>query len=668
MEMGLESTMFDKVMSALRLQRPRGPIPATQRQVTRWSHGLMGLWAGLGAVAIAVQVPWFQRLEHQGQSVLLALRGPVPPPEDIIILAIDEESLAQGSFYLAAPEEYPYLQPLQSWPWQRSAYAEVITKLMAAGARAVAVDVLFVNPSAYGPADDEQLQTVLTQHGERVVLAAALETSIATGGLLTQLIQPIYTHGSFTPGLINVDTGVDQQVRALPQDSLQALAQASGIEVSLPAFSTAILTAANLSVAPPQGNYIHFYGPANTFPTIPFWHVLEPQNWSVLEAESVFRDKLVLIGPTANSLQDIKRVPTSDAMPGVEVHAHTLATLMEERALFQAFPHPVGRGLVTGLLVALVSLTLGHRIGRPFWQPIGFMGAAFLWSGVAYLVLIWGQCWIPVAIPMIVLGLGGLNYTAAGALDDRIEQQRLRRTLEKYMAPPVVAEILNQPSDYTKLIVGKELPAAVLFSDIRGFSSLSYHLPADAMVSLLNTYLEAMVQAIMGYRGTIDKFIGDAVMAEFGSPTSQGAQTDALNAIRAGLAMRRSLADLRQKLITTGQPALFHGIGINYGQVIAGNIGSVQRLEYTVIGDTVNVASRIEGLTKQLGTDFLITDPLYRLVQHQVQVVEMGEHWLAGREAEPVKVYSVVGLNAADAKLYGQVQQELRHHLGLPSS
>ena len=331
----------------------------------------------------------------------------------------------------------------------------------------------------------------------------------------------------------------------------------------------------------------------------------------------------------------------------------------------QAFPQPPIRGLVTGLLMAGVGLGLGYRIVRPLGRPVGFAIAAIVWGGIAYLLMAWGYTWIPLAVPVAVLGIGGINYTAAGALSDRLEQQRIRRTLEHYMAPPVVAEILNQPDDYTELVVGKELSAAVLFADIRGFSSLSYQLPAEAMVSLLNTYLEAMVQAIMGYRGTIDKFIGDAVMAEFGSPTSQGAHEDALNAIRAGLAMRRSLAELRQRLIAAGQPALFHGIGISYGKVIAGNIGSVQRLEYTAIGDTVNVASRIEGLTKHLGTDFLITAPLYELVSDDVQVITMGEHRLAGREGELVKVYSVIGFDDADALLYRQVQQDLRQHLGM---
>ncbi|MEO0489685.1 MAG: adenylate/guanylate cyclase domain-containing protein, partial [Cyanobacteria bacterium J06659_2] len=205
----------------------------------------------------------------------------------------------------------------------------------------------------------------------------------------------------------------------------------------------------------------------------------------------------------------------------------------------------------------------------------------------------------------------------------------------------------------------------VLFSDIRGFSRLSYQLDAEQMVAQLNVYLNAMVEAILRYRGTVDKFIGDAVMAEFGSPTSQGPYEDAINAIYAALAMRQALAELREQQKAAGKPLFFHGIGISFGEVIAGNIGSVQRLEYTVIGDTVNVASRIEGLTKQLGTDILITQALYDQVREDVEAIDMGAHRLHGREQDAVQVYSLVGLKGQDDAFYQQVQQDLRFHLKL---
>ncbi|MEL6385590.1 MAG: CHASE2 domain-containing protein, partial [Cyanobacteria bacterium J06626_18] len=491
--------MSRNFFAALRSHRATISSAYKRGHVPYWSHWLMGFWAGIGAVAIATQLPWVQRSEEQAQSFLLTLRGPITPPENIITLAIDEESLAQGEFYLAEPEKYPYLEPLQTWPWQRSAYAEVITKLTDAGAKVVALDILLVTPSVYGSADDEHLQATLAERGDQVVLAAAFERSASTGGELVQLIQPIYASDSFQPGLINIADGYGQRVRELPEEYLAALEAASGITTDIAAFPEAILEAAAISIKPAAGEYIYFYGSENTFPKVPFWHVLDPQNWALHKESGTFRDKLVLIGPTADSLQDIKRTPTSDSMPGVEVHAHTMATLMQNRSIAQALPDPVIRGVVAGLFMATLGLGLGYGIVRPLGRPIGFAIAAVAWGGTAYLAMVLAHTWIPLAVPVSVLGLGGISYTAAGALSDRLEQQRIRRTLEHYMAPPVVAEILDQPDDYTKLIVGKELPAAVLFSDIRGFSSLSYHLPAEAMVSLLNTYLEAMVQAIMGY-------------------------------------------------------------------------------------------------------------------------------------------------------------------------
>jgi adenylate cyclase len=259
--------------------------------------------------------------------------------------------------------------------------------------------------------------------------------------------------------------------------------------------------------------------------------------------------------------------------------------------------------------------------------------------------------------------MGGIAYIATGAIGDRLEEQRLRRTLERYVSPAVAKEILSQPEDFTSLGVGQQIQAAVLFSDIRGFSRLSYQLGAEQTVQLLNTYFNDMVTAILAERGTIDKFIGDAIMAEFGAPTSQGAKQDTLSAVRAALGMRVALADLRQRLQAEGLPPLFNGIGISYGSLVVGNVGSPQRLEYTAIGDTVNVASRIESLTKKVGTDLLITRPLHDLVQGDVVAVDHGSHFVAGREKEAVQVYGIIGLRGESDTLYQQVQRDLQAHL-----
>jgi adenylate cyclase len=616
--------------------------------------------AVFGAIATASQHPWIVRIEGQAQSFLLRLRGPVPPPDNVVILAIDEYSLSQGELYRTDPARYPFLAPLETWPWPRETYATAIERLLNAGATAVALDVLLVDPSVYGPVDDAALETTLTQVGDRVVLASAYDVSNSDFGAFTSLLEPLLVNQAHT-GLINLQPDVDGQYRASPERVIHDLRQTHGFTDTLPSFAAATLTAANLPATTTSSDQLFFYGPAGTIPQISFVQVLDPTNWP--RYQSQFANKIVLIGPTAASFQDLKRTPLDDAMTGVEIHAQAVAALLEGRTLNQGIADPLWRGLLTAIALASIGLGLGHRFTQPVPRLAGFLLAIATWGAVAYLLLVQRGRLIPVAIPVACLGMGGIAYIATGAINNRLEEQRLRRTLERYVAPSVAQEILNQPENFTSLTVGQRFQAAVLFSDIRGFSRLSYQLGAEETVSLLNTYLDVMVTAILQQRGTVDKFIGDAVMAEFGAPTSQGAKQDALNAVQAALTMRQALADLRQHLETQGLPLLYNGIGISYGELVVGNVGSIQRLEYTAIGDTVNVASRVEGLTKLIGTDILITQPLYDLVKERVVAVDHGQHRLVGREQEPIQVYGLVSLKGEDDTLYQRVQQDLKAYL-----
>jgi len=160
----------------------------------------------------------------------------------------------------------------------------------------------------------------------------------------------------------------------------------------------------------------------------------------------------------------------------------------------------------------------------------------------------------------------------------------------------------------------------------------------------------------------VDKFIGDAVMAEFGSPISYGTTTDAMNAIHAALKMRSRLHELRQQWRSAGETPLFNGIGINFGEVVVGNIGSPERLEYAVMGDTVNIASRVEGLTKSLQADILITESLNAIIKDQVEVIDLGEQEIRGRD-RPLRLYSLIGLKGHDQNVYTMVRAELIEYL-----
>ena len=623
---------------------------------------LMGFWVLAGAIATGSSGPWVQWLERQTQTLFFKLRGSVPVPENLIILAIDDESLSAAPIYADDPQGEAIADLLATWPWKRAAYGKAIERLMAAGAKSVAVDVIFSTPSIYGDADDRQFQEVLQRYADRVTLAALYRDSPTPTGNLVQLVKP-YKSLETTPmsvGFINYLPESDGKIHSLGTAYLEEVVRPLDL-TTLPSFDRLALESAEISYPEPKGRDIFFYGPSGSFPKVPFWHVLYEDWWEIHLKEKTFQDKVVLIGATANSLQDFFTTPfRGKKMAGVEIHTHAIATLQEGKSIKRALPTGASEGIFVLVAVALAAVLIDkmpkQTLARLSW---GF-GLAIGWGCISYVLFAYAQTIMPAAVPVVAIAAIGFCHFTIGAIGDQRSKKRFRRTLERYLAAPIVEEILKQPDDYKALLKGGKIKAAVLFCDIRGFTNLSSHLSPEVLVEQLNIYLDAMVEAILAADGTLDKFIGDAVMAEFGSPVSQGEKTDAMNAIRAALEMRRALARLREQWQQEGRVPLFNGIGINYGELIAGNIGSWRRMEYAVIGDTVNVASRIEGLTKKVGVDILIAESLYKLVAEEVEAVFIGDREVRGREGS-VRLYSLVGRkgNPEDKKIYQQVREEM---------
>ncbi|NEQ34319.1 MAG: adenylate/guanylate cyclase domain-containing protein, partial [Leptolyngbya sp. SIO4C5] len=252
--------------------------------------------------------------------------------------------------------------------------------------------------------------------------------------------------------------------------------------------------------------------------------------------------------------------------------------------------------------------------------------------------------------------LGGLLV-----LEDISQEKRMKTTLYRYMTPGVAERVMQLGED--SLMVGERREVTVLFSDIRGYTTLTENLEASQVVSLLNDYFETMVEAVFAYEGTLDKFIGDALMAVFGAPLPL--ENHAWGAIQSALDMRRRLERFNHDRISKQLPDIRIGIGISSGEVVSGNIGSQKKMEYTVIGDGVNLSSRLEGITKQYGCDIVISEHTYELCKAQIWVRELDRIRVKGKN-EPVRIYELIDHRQNDLSAKRQelldIYQEARYH------
>jgi adenylate cyclase len=251
---------------------------------------------------------------------------------------------------------------------------------------------------------------------------------------------------------------------------------------------------------------------------------------------------------------------------------------------------------------------------------------------------------VPVLTALILSGLLSLGFEYAL---ERIEKVRTRRTLERYVSRNLVKEILENPDSYYSLLRGVRVPVTILFSDLIGFTTLSEKADPEALVAQLNEYLSRMTSVVFSNGGTLDKFIGDAIMAVWGNVRSFGVAQDAKNCVRAALAMRRGLRELNEKWRDEGRMGLGMGIGINQGEVIVGNIGSQERMDPTVIGDSVNLASRLEGLTRIYGVDILVGATAAELARDEFHLRSIARVQVKGK-TKPVDVFTLIGARNED--------------------
>ncbi len=436
----------------------------SSKLIARFGHVLSSASAIGAALLTASGLGLTQSMESQALSTFYQLRGSVLPPEDIVILAIDEQSISTPEqYYQADPKQYAYLEPLQKFPYKREAYAQVIEKLIKAGARSVALDVVFDTPSSYGVADDRKLQQSLQRYGNKVTLGALYEYSETHQGRFWHLSEPqqMFRTGSVSIGSVNFPLEVDGKVHRLASEFPKLLAENEGFVPTnkISSFDEAVLGAANVKYPRPKGDRIYFYGSGGTFEHIPFWYVLDPENWNTyLQQGKIFKDKIVLIGATDKLSNDYHAVAVANSpeqMAGVEIHANAIATLMQGKAIAQGIKSSPLRGLfVLGLVGG--SALIVTRSKRGIIRLFAMSALAIIWGGVSYSIFIYNQSIFPTTVPMMAMGAIGLSYLGTEVAREKLRKSQLVNILHKHASNHVAQEIISMEDDLRDLLQQRE--------------------------------------------------------------------------------------------------------------------------------------------------------------------------------------------------------------------
>ncbi len=345
-------------------------------------------------------------------------------------------------------------------------------------------------------------------------------------------------------------------------------------------------------------------------------------------------NRIVLLGSTAPGLADLRVTPFSNAFPGVEIHAHLIAGMLDgttRSAPPWAGDAQLAAVLILGGVLTFVLLRFGPVVGLA--ASIGLLALLLAAYAAA-----WTRFWVvPMAAPMLtVFGLYAFN-TAYGFFAESRNKRQMTKLFGQYVPPELAAEMSQDPAHYT--MDGQSRDMTVLFSDIRGFTNFSENLSPAELAEVLNAYLSTMTHIVQHQRGTIDKYIGDAIMAFWNAPVDL---TDhASRAVQTALEMQAALPQLNQEFVARGWPDVQIGVGANTGRMSVGNMGSEFRMSYTVMGDAVNLGSRLEGITKQYGVGILVTQTTVEADPVHV-FMKIDDVRVKGKET-PVAIYEPLG-------------------------
>jgi adenylate cyclase len=586
-------------------------------------------------------------LTEQRFEDLLRGQGRVTPErEDYVFVGIDQQSLvldAVGEEEIASDRGLQLMKE-RSFPWSREVWALLLDKLFAAGARLVVFDMIFSPPNDGDPA----FAAALERYRDKVVLGANFDVARDNQLVLpnTTLIPPPQEKDDRV-GFVNFwPDATDSKVRAIhfrvSERQLAGQKPFPGDQIFESLSARALAKLGHGALPAEMRSWPIRFGPAGAYEPLRLYELFLPAAWRANFSDGAFfKDKIVMIGASAQVMHDVVDTPLGPSTHGPALHLHAMAAASAGE--FLSFtPVPVGIALLCG--GGVMAWMLVALLRRPLFSLFALLGVALAYLITARVLYDTTGFFLFTVPVLTVLLLGGLLSMGFEYALERMEKLRTRRTLERYVSKNLVKEILENPSGYYNTLKGARKPVSVLFADLIGFTNLSERAEPEELVAHLNELLSAMVAVVFQNNGTLDKFIGDAIMAVWGNVSSAGAREDAAAAARTALGMRRALKELNQRWAKEGRMPLGMGIGINHGEAIVGNIGSYaphERLDPTVIGDAVNLASRLEALTRTYGVDILVGDAAAELIRGDFHLRSVARVQVKGKTV-PVAVHALL--------------------------
>lgn len=581
---------------------------------------------------------------------------------DIVLVAVDETSL----------EVYG------KWPWSRDRHGYVVHYLKQAGAKAVVFDILFLEPDSgaeefdevfaqemraagnvYLPflmQEEEGLQEPAPDILKKATIALDDQEPQPSGTLKTfdgaKFPTPLFAQAAHGLGYINLTPDIDGTTRRLP---LLARARnqtflhiTTAVVRDLLTADQATLRRRELRLGPvsipltaEQEMVVDWHGTLENqvYPVYPIGAVLRSytdmqEGKPPLLDPALFWDKIVFVATTAAGTYDLRVTPLSPFAPGVLIHMSALDNILRHRHL-----QPASWWLfaVSTLILTLATAWVFMLVQSQWIKLAAIGGLAIAYYGLAVYAFTSHGLWLDLAIPEGALAVSFAATATVEYLTEGRQRRQLRAVFDKYMAAEVVDEIMRNPEAIR--LGGEKKELSVFFSDVAGFTSISEQLNPETLVELLNKYLTAMTEIILRHRGNVNKYLGDGIMAIFGAP--RGEPNHASLACFAALDSQSELAKRREQWNAEGHPEVSARIGINSGWLVVGNMGSPARLEYTVMGDAVNLASRLEGANKFYDTLILLGPRTYELAAQDIEAREIDRLRVKGKK-EPVVVYELL--------------------------